>query len=42
VRRYLCGALESDENKGAIGISILPKVSKEERQKYIKIEDVAQ
>jgi hypothetical protein len=31
VRRHLCGVMESDENK-----------SKEERQKYIKIEEVAQ
>jgi hypothetical protein len=42
VRRHLCGVLESNENNGGIGISIFPKVSKEERQKYIKIEDVAQ
>jgi hypothetical protein len=42
VRRHLCGVLESDDNKGAIGISIFPKISKEERQKYIKIEEVAQ
>jgi hypothetical protein len=42
VRRHLCGVMESDDNKGAIGISIFPKISKEERQKYIKIEEVAQ
>jgi hypothetical protein len=40
VRRHLCGVMESDDNKRAIGISILPKESKEERQKYIKIEEV--
>jgi hypothetical protein len=34
--------LENDENKGAIRISIFRKVSKEEKQKYIKIEEVAQ
>jgi hypothetical protein len=42
VRRHLCGVLKSDKNKGGIGISICPKLSKEERQKYIKIEKVAQ
>jgi hypothetical protein len=42
VRRHLCGVLESDDNKGDIGISICPKLSKEEREKYIKIEEVAQ
>jgi hypothetical protein len=41
-RRHLCGVMESDDNKGAIGISICPKISKKERQKYIKIEEVAQ
>ena len=42
VRRHFCGVLESDENKGAIGISIFPKISMEERQKYIKIEEDAE
>jgi hypothetical protein len=42
VRRHLCGVLESDDDKEAIGISIFPKVSKKDRQKYIKIEEVAQ
>jgi hypothetical protein len=42
VTRHLCGVMESDDNKGAIGISVFPKISKEERQKYIKIENVAQ
>jgi hypothetical protein len=34
--------MESDDNKGAIGIIVCPKISKEQREKYIKIEDVAQ
>jgi hypothetical protein len=42
VRRHLCGVMDSDDKKGAIGITIFPKISKEERQKYIKIEEVAQ
>jgi hypothetical protein len=42
VRRHLCGVMDSDDRKGAIGITIFPKVSKEERQKYIKIEEAAQ
>jgi hypothetical protein len=37
VRRHLCGVMDSDDRKGAIGITIFPKVSKEERQKYRKI-----
>jgi hypothetical protein len=40
--RHLYGVMETDDNKGAIGISICPKISKEGRQKYIKIEEVAQ
>jgi hypothetical protein len=32
--------MEGDDNKGGIGISVIPKISKEERQKYIKIEDL--
>lgn len=40
--RHLCGVLESDDNKGAIEISICPKVSKEDRQNYVKIEEAAQ
>jgi hypothetical protein len=42
VRRHLYGVLESDDNKGAIGISIFFKIFKEEKQKCIKIEEVAQ
>jgi hypothetical protein len=42
VRKHLFGVMESDDNKGAIGISVFPKISKEERQKYIKIEEAAQ
>jgi hypothetical protein len=42
VRRHLCGVMDSDDRKGAIGITIFPKISKEERQKYIKIEEAAQ
>jgi hypothetical protein len=41
-RRHLCGVMYSDGNKGAIGILVCPKISKEERQKYIKIEEFAQ
>jgi hypothetical protein len=42
VRRHLCGVMDSNDRKGAIGITVCPKISKEERQKYIKIEGVAQ
>jgi hypothetical protein len=42
VRRHLCGVMESDYNKGSIGINVCPNISMEERQKYIKIEKVAQ
>jgi hypothetical protein len=31
VRRHICGVMESDDNKGAIGISVCPNISKEER-----------
>ena len=34
--------MDSDDKKGAIWITICPKIFKEERQKYIKIEEVAQ
>jgi hypothetical protein len=42
VRRHLCGVMESDDNTGAIGILVCPNIIEEERQKYIKIEEVAQ
>jgi hypothetical protein len=42
VRRHLCGVMDSDDMKGAIGITVFPKVPKEERQRYIKIEEAAQ
>jgi hypothetical protein len=42
VSRHLCGVMDSDDKKGGIGITICPRISKEERQKYIKIEKVAQ
>ena len=42
VRRHLCGVMDSDDMKGAIGITIFLKLSKEERQKYRKIEEAAQ
>jgi hypothetical protein len=41
-RRHLCGVMESDDNKGSIGIIVCPKISKEQREKYIKIEEAAQ
>jgi hypothetical protein len=31
----------SDDNKRSIGINVFPNISMEERQKYIKIEEVA-
>jgi hypothetical protein len=40
--RHPCGLMDSDDKKGAIGITVCPKMSKEERQKYIKIEEFAQ
>ena len=42
VRRHLCGVMESDEKKGDVGIAICPKVSAEQRRKYIQIEEAAQ
>jgi hypothetical protein len=42
VRKHIFGAMDSHEKKGGIGIKNCPKISKEERQKYIKIEEVAQ
>jgi hypothetical protein len=42
LRRHLCGVMESDDKKGSIGITICPNISKEQRQKYIKIEEAAQ
>jgi hypothetical protein len=42
LRRHLCGVMESDDNKGSTGITIFPNISKEQRQKYIKIKEVAQ
>jgi hypothetical protein len=42
VRRHLCGVLDSDDNRGSIGIAIFPKITQEERENYIKIEEVAQ
>jgi hypothetical protein len=42
LRRHLCGAMESDDNKGSIGITVCPNISKEQREKYIKIKEVAQ
>jgi hypothetical protein len=42
VRRHLCGVLDSDDNKGSIGIAIFPKITQEERENYIKIEEAAQ
>jgi hypothetical protein len=41
VKRHLCGVMESDYNKGSIGINVFPNISMEERQKYIKIEEAA-
>lgn len=42
MKRHLCRVMESDDNKGSLGISICPRVSREEREKYIKIEQAAQ
>jgi hypothetical protein len=42
VRRHLCGILESDDNKGSLGINVYPNISKEQRQIYIKLEEAAQ
>jgi hypothetical protein len=42
VRRHLCGVMESDDNKGSLGINVFPNISKEQRQIYIKIEEAAQ
>ena len=42
VRRHLCGVMESDDNKGSLGINVCPNISKEQRQIYIKIEEAAQ
>jgi hypothetical protein len=36
MRRHLCCVMDNDDRKGAIGITICPKMFKEERQKYIK------
>jgi hypothetical protein len=41
-RRHLCSVMERNNNKGSIGINVCPNISMEERQKYIKIEEVAQ
>jgi hypothetical protein len=32
VRRHLCGVLDSDDNRGSIGIAIFPKITQEERE----------
>jgi hypothetical protein len=29
VRRHLCGIMESDDNKGSLGINVFPNISKE-------------
>jgi hypothetical protein len=42
VRRHLCGALNNDDNRESIGIAICPKITQEQRENYIKIEEVAQ
>jgi hypothetical protein len=42
VRRQLCGTMETDDNKGSLGINVFPNISKEQRQIYIKIEEAAQ
>jgi hypothetical protein len=42
LRRHLCGGMESDDNKGSTGITVCPNISKGQREKYIKIEEVAQ
>jgi hypothetical protein len=33
--------MESDDNKGSTGITVCPNISKEQRQKYIRIEEAA-
>jgi hypothetical protein len=40
--RNICDLMESDDNKGSIGITVIPKISKEQREKYINIEEAAQ
>jgi hypothetical protein len=42
VRRHLCEVLNNDDNRGSIGIAICPKITQEQRQNYIKIEEAAQ
>jgi hypothetical protein len=42
VRRHIWGVLDSDDNRGSIGIAIFPKITQEERENYIKIEEAAQ
>ena len=34
--------MESDDNKGSLGISVVPRISLEEREKYIRIKQAAQ
>jgi len=42
VRRHLCGIMESNDNKGSLGINVCLNISKEQREICIKIEEVAQ
>jgi hypothetical protein len=42
VRRHLCGVLNNDDNRGSIGIAICPKITHEQRENYIKIEEATQ
>jgi hypothetical protein len=42
VKRHICGVMETDYNKGSIGINVCPNISMEERQRYIKVEEAAQ
>ena len=42
VRRHLCGILSNDDNRGSIGISICHKITQEQRENYIRIEEAAQ
>lgn len=42
MKRHLCGVMESDDKKGAVGIQICPNISAEQKRKYIQIEEVAQ
>ena len=42
LRRHLCGVMESDDNKGSTGITVFPNISKQQRQKYIRIEEATQ